>query len=178
MTLEGARISASQLLGEEGDQIWYVFQVVAPFFLMAMAGTYLGIADAALAAVIEHVNRRQYTHSGASLADSAIIQHRIGCMWGQLERTRQLVYHAAREGDLGSETAILALCSAKAEVAHCAVEMVNEAMTLCGGRAYREGSHLERLMRDARASHVMSPTTDLLRLWTGRALLGQPLLGD
>lgn len=49
-------------------------------------------------------------------------------------------------------------------------------MTLCGGIAYRENSLLARLLRDVRASHVMAPTTDLLRLWTGRALLGQPLL--
>jgi hypothetical protein len=34
----------ANLLGHEGDQIWYVFEVVAPYFLVAMAGTYLGIA--------------------------------------------------------------------------------------------------------------------------------------
>jgi alkylation response protein AidB-like acyl-CoA dehydrogenase len=32
------------------------------------------------------------------------------------------------------------------------------------------------MLRDARAAHVMSPTTDLLKTWVGRALLGQPLL--
>jgi len=36
---------------------------------------------------------------------------------------------------------------------------------------------MERHLRDARASHVMSPTTDILRTWTGRALLDVPLLG-
>jgi alkylation response protein AidB-like acyl-CoA dehydrogenase len=44
--------------------------------------------------------------------------------------------------------------------------------------AYRPGSKLHRALRDARASHVMSPTTDILRIWIGRALLGQPLLAD
>jgi hypothetical protein len=28
------------------------------------------------------------------------------------------------------------------------------------------------------AAHLMSPTTDLLRTWTGRALLGLPILGE
>jgi len=64
------------------------------------------------------------------------------------------------------------------EVADCVVAMVNEAMTLCGGIGYRSGSRLHRLLRDARAAHLMSPTPDLLRVWIGRGLLGQPLLSD
>ncbi len=68
--------------------------------------------------------------------------------------------------------------AAKAEVAECVVQVVNEVMTLMGGIAYREGGRMSRLLRDARAAHVMAPTTDLLRLWTGRAFLDQPLLAD
>jgi isovaleryl-CoA dehydrogenase len=37
---------------------------------------------------------------------------------------------------------------------------------------------VERHLRDARAAHVMSPTTDILRTWTGRALLDIPILGS
>ena len=51
-------------------------------------------------------------------------------------------------------------------------------MTLTGGINYRRGRRLERCLRDARAAPVMSPTTDLLRVWTGRSLLGLPILGD
>ncbi len=68
--------------------------------------------------------------------------------------------------------------AAKVEVADCVVSIVNEAMTLCGGIGYRNGSKLHRLLRDARAAHLMSPTTDILRVRIGRALLGQPLLSD
>ena len=49
-------------------------------------------------------------------------------------------------------------------------------MTIGGGRAYQENSKLARLLRDARASHVMAPTTPLLKQWIGRSLLGLPLL--
>jgi hypothetical protein len=35
---------------------------------------------------------------------------------------------------------------------------------------------IQRLPRDARAADVMSPTTDLLYSWIGRALLDLPLL--
>ena len=74
--------------------------------------------------------------------------------------------------------ALIDLFSAKAEVADAAIEIVNESMTLCGCYAYREKSTLDRLLRDARAAHVMTPTTDILRIWTGRSILEQPLLAD
>src|SRR4028119_461728 len=46
--LDNVRVPKGNLLGEEGDQVWYVFEVVAPYFLMAMAGSYLGVAQSAL----------------------------------------------------------------------------------------------------------------------------------
>jgi isovaleryl-CoA dehydrogenase len=176
MNLEEARVPRSNLLGEEGDQIWYVFEVIAPYFLTAMAGTYLGIARAALDYAINHVRARSYSTGTEPLANAEIVQHRIGRMWSRLEAARQLTFAAAFAGDSGDPGALPLILSSKAEVSDAAVEIVNDAMTLCGGVAYRENSLLPRLLRDVRASHVMAPTTDLLRLWTGRALLGQPLL--
>jgi alkylation response protein AidB-like acyl-CoA dehydrogenase len=171
-------VPRSALLGEEGDQIWYVFNVVAPYFLMAMAGVYLGIAGAALEEVQAHLGERSYAHSGALLGQAVVLQHRLGSLWATVERTRRLVYYAAEEFDAGGADALPALLAAKAEVGDGVVEVVNQAMTLAGGLAYQENGRLARLLRDARAAHVMAPTTDILRTWTGRALLGQPLLGD
>ncbi|HEY0140455.1 MAG TPA: acyl-CoA dehydrogenase family protein [Thermoanaerobaculia bacterium] len=176
MNLEEARVPRLNLLGDEGDQTWYVFEVIAPYFLTAMAGTYLGIAQAALDFTINHVRTRLYTASGESPANSDIVQHRIGALWGRVEAARQLLYAAAYAGDTGDPAALPSILSSKSEVSQVAVDVVNEAMALCGGIAYRDNSVLARLLRDVRASHVMAPTTDLLRLWTGRALLGQPLL--
>lgn len=176
MKLENVSVPRNNLLGEEGDQIWYVFQVVTPYFLMAMAGTYLGIASAALEEARNHLIKRHYSETGSSLAQLPVLQHRLGCLWGMLERTRRLSYHAAIAFDAGDPDALPAVFTAKAEVADCAVNMVNEVMTLTGGMGYREGSTLHKWLRDARAAHVMAPTTDVLRIWTGRALLGQPIL--
>jgi alkylation response protein AidB-like acyl-CoA dehydrogenase len=38
LQLQNVRISANQVLGAKGDQLWYIFNVVAPYFLIAMAG--------------------------------------------------------------------------------------------------------------------------------------------
>ncbi len=178
LTLDKVMVPKNDLLGEEGDQIWYVFQVVAPYFLMAMSGTYLGIASAALEMARHHAIKRRYTDSGSSLAQLSVLQHRLGTLWGMLERTRRLAYYSAASFDSGHPDALPAVFTTKAEVAECAVDIVNEVMTLTGGIAYREGSRLHRLLRDARAAHVMAPTTDMLRIWTGRTLLGQRILGD
>lgn len=176
--LTGVRVPRRDLLGEEGDQIWYVFHVLAPYFLAAMAGTYLGLATTAFQLARDNLLKRHYSNSGVSLSQLPVLQHRLGVMWAQLERTRQLAYFAAAQVDSGGPDALPAICSAKAEVAECAVAIVNEAMTLVGGRGYQYGSQMERLLRDARAAHIMAPTTDILRTWVGRALLGQPLLAD
>jgi alkylation response protein AidB-like acyl-CoA dehydrogenase len=178
LRLDDVRLGGDHLLGAEGDQIWYVFEVVAPYFLMAMAGTYSGVAQASLDEAVAHLGRRAHAHTGRRLAGEPILQHRLGVLWAQVERTRRLVHWAAEEGDCGGPSALPGLTSAKAEVAQCAVEVTNEAMTLVGGIGYRDRSPLERHLRDSRAADVMSPTTDILRTWTGRAALGLPLLGE
>ncbi|WP_224995692.1 acyl-CoA dehydrogenase family protein [Cesiribacter sp. SM1] len=178
LDIQSAKVSARHLLGKQGDQLWYIFNVVAPYFLTAMAGTYLGIAQAAFNEAREHLQRRSYAHSGAGLSQVHVLQHKLGSLWAKIERTRRLIYYAAQEGDTENFNALPAILSAKAEVAHCAVEAVNEAMTLSGGIAYRENSRFNVLLRDARAAHIMSPTTDLLYTWLGRALLDQPILSD
>lgn len=178
MILDATPVPRSDLLGSEGDEIWYVFHVIVPFFLMAMAGTYLGIAAAAFEEARHHINTRRYAHGGVALGASSVLQHRIGVLWAHVERSRRLLYHAAESADAQSPGALPLLFSAKAEVSECAVELVNEAMTLMGGSAYRDSERIQRLLRDARASHVMAPTTDILRIWAGRALLGRALLGE
>ncbi|MCX2740313.1 acyl-CoA dehydrogenase family protein [Pontibacter anaerobius] len=176
LALQQVKVPAQNLLGQQGDQLWYVFQVVAPYFLTAMSGTYLGVAQAAFNEAREHLMNRSYRHSGMSLSQNQLLQHRLGMLWAKVERTRQLIYNACRQYDSGDPMAVLSIISSKAEVAHCAVDVVNEAMTLSGGIAYRENSRFEVLLRDARAAHVMAPTTDMLYTWLGRALLEQLIL--
>lgn len=176
LRLEAAAVPKPNLLGETGDEVWFVFKVIAPFFLLAMAGTYLGIAQAAVEATGLHLRGRRYAHSGEALADLDALQSRYAAMWMVLEKTRGLVREAAARGDAGHREAMPYILACKADAGETAVQLANEAMTLCGGVAYRENSRVSQMLRDARASHVMAPTTDLLKLWLGRSLLGMPLL--
>lgn len=176
LKLDGVSVPSGNLLGEVGDQLWYVFEVVAPYFLMAMAGTYLGLAQSAFDEARVHVGTRRYAHSGELLGAAPVVSHRLGELWARLEATRRLILAAAIKGDAGDADALPHILAAKAMAGDTAVLIANEAMTLGGGGAYRDNSRLARFLRDARASHVMAPTTDLLKTWTGRALLNLPLL--
>ncbi|HWG90814.1 MAG TPA: acyl-CoA dehydrogenase family protein [Candidatus Thermoplasmatota archaeon] len=176
VALRGVRIPHTNLLGEEGTQTWYVFNVVAPFFVTAMAGTYLGVAQAALDEVRVHLKSRVHAHTGQSLSREPLVQHRVAALWTELEKARRLSYYAAEQGDLGGPDAMPAILSAKVEATETAVRVTGEALALLGGIGYGRGSRADRFHRDARAGPVMAPTSDMLRSWHGRWLLGVPLL--
>lgn len=174
--LDGVRVPRDHLLGKEGDQLWYMFEVVTPYFLVAMAGTYLGLAEAAVDIAAEHLGSRRHSHSGELLGSNTILSSELGSMWIELESTRQLVLSAARRADAAAPDGLAGVLACKAAASDAAVDLTNRAMTLVGGIGYGENSRLSRLLRDARAGHVMGPTTAVLETWLGRSLLGMPLL--
>lgn len=176
LRMDSVRIPKHNLLGAEGDQIWYVFEVIAPYFIIAMSAVYLGIAQAALDETIAHLQKRSHVHSGEALRTIPVLSHQVAEMWTSIQRTRQLIHHAARLGDAGDPDAPLALFAAKADVAEMVTSVTQQAMVLGGGRGYGQNSTIGRLLRDAQASHVMSPTSQLLKTWLGRSLLGLPPL--
>ena len=176
VSLNGVKVPKANLLGAEGDQIWYMFEIIAPYFLMAMTGTYLGIARAALDEVVAHMKSREHSHTGETLSDIPVLWHEVAQAWTDVEATRQLALHAARQGDADHPEAALAIFAAKAKVAQTVTAVTETAMRLMGGRAYADNSRIARLHRDARAAHVMAPTTHMLQGWLGRSLLGMPIL--
>ena len=123
-----------------------------------------------------HLRNRRYAHSGTALRDIETLQTRYAKMWIAFQKTRALVFEAAARGDAGDPEALPFLLASKADAGETAIALAGDAMTICGGTAYRENSRLAQLLRDARASHVMAPTTDLLKTWVGRALLNLPLV--
>lgn len=174
--LDAVRVPQDRLLGAQGDQTWYLFEVVAPYFLAAMAATYAGIAVAAVDTVAEHLRTRDYTHTGEALGAAELLTHRLGELWAEADSARAYVQHAARLADLQAPQARNALMACKARAVEAAVRVTNEALTLAGGRGYAADAPPGRLLRDARAGHVMAPSTDLLKTWLGRGLLDLPLL--
>ena len=75
----------------------------------------------------------------------------------------------------GREDAMLRVLEVKASAAETAREVLDTAMRVCGGQAFRKDVGVERRFRDTRASLVMAPTTDQLYDFIGKAVCGMPL---
>jgi alkylation response protein AidB-like acyl-CoA dehydrogenase len=77
--------------------------------------------------------------------------------------------------ECGREDAMLRVLEVKAAAGEASTEITDLAMRVCGGAAFRKEVGVERNFRDARAATVMSPTTDALYDFIGKALCGIPL---
>jgi alkylation response protein AidB-like acyl-CoA dehydrogenase len=75
----------------------------------------------------------------------------------------------------GSANAMLLVLGSKATCAEAAIRVTDWGMQTCGGAAFSKHLSLERNFRDARASSVMAPTSDVLHEFIGRALCGMNL---
>ena len=64
---------------------------------------------------------------------------------------------------------------AKTVAGETAVQVLDLAMRIGGGSAFRKDLPIERLFRDTRASVVMAPTVDASNEFVARLLLGMPL---
>ena len=174
MTLDDVNVPKENIIGAEGDGQSLVFDVVAPTFLIGLAGVNVGIAQAALETTAEHAKNRRYP-TGQALAEIQAIQMGLADMSIALEAARRLLREAARAADAGEETALPLVMQAKIAATEAAASVTDRAMRIGGGQAYSRSLPLERHWRDARAGAVMAPTNDVLREWLGKILTGLPL---
>jgi alkylation response protein AidB-like acyl-CoA dehydrogenase len=161
-------------IGAAGGGQGLVFTAVAPFFLAGLAAVNVGIAQAALAAAVEHAAKPRYG-DGASLAEIQSIQHALADMDMTTRAARLVVEEAARLGDAADAGALVALMEAKVIATEAAASVTQTALEVCGGQGYTRALPVERHLRDARAGAVMAPTNGVLRNWTGKALAGLPV---
>jgi alkylation response protein AidB-like acyl-CoA dehydrogenase len=73
------------------------------------------------------------------------------------------------------EATLLRVLEAKAAAGDTAIAVTSTAMRVCGGAAFSKHLAIERMFRDAHAGAVMAPTSDVLREFIAKALLGLPL---
>ena len=77
--------------------------------------------------------------------------------------------------EAGRTDATLRVLSCKAAAGEAAIEVLDTAMRVCGGAAFRKDLAVERNLRDAHAANVMGPTTDVLYDFIGKAVCGMQL---
>lgn len=173
MKLDNVFIPADRVIGAEGAGQELVFNVVAPNFLIGLAGINIGIAQAALEDTTDHVKVRK--NAGGVLAELPTVQTQIAEMTLIVEQARALLLTAAKAADAGDEAALPLVMQSKIAATEAAIEVTGRAMEACGGLAYSKRLPIERYWRDGRAGSVMAPTNEVLKQWVGKLACGLPL---
>ncbi|MFS2053332.1 acyl-CoA dehydrogenase family protein [Variovorax sp. Varisp41] len=172
---KGVRIAASDRLGEDGKGFDTMMGVVLPWFSVLSAACSVGLMNGALARAIGHVSQTKHVHLDSSLADLPTIRAYLARARIQADMAQALLDDTIAAIGAGRADTMLRVLEVKAAAAESALTVTDTAMRVCGGAAFRKEAGIERLFRDARASSVMAPTSDVLYDFIGKAITGLPL---
>jgi len=166
IVLDGARVPADRLLGEEGVG----FRIA----LSALDGGRLGIAacavghaQAALDLAVSYAQERK--QFGQRIADFQGLSFLLADMATQVEAARALYLSAARLRDAGRAYGPQA-SMAKLFATDTAMRVATDAVQVLGGYGYVEDFPAERLMREAKIMQIFEGTNQIQRLVIGRSL--------
>ncbi len=147
------------------------FARVIRWFLSGVSGVYVGIADRARDVALDAAT----SASNGGFRDAALTD----VMVGELEAAHfrsAAVLECGLGRVLGESDIIDAMTQAivlKEEATTAAVEVVDRAVALVGGRAYFRRSILERLARDVRAARHHPPAAPVSHQMVGMRLAGR-----
>lgn len=175
VTAKDVAIPATHALGEDGKGFDIMMGVVLPWFSVLNASCAVGIMEGTMAGAIAHVSSTRHQHLDTSLADLPTIRAYLARSRIKTDMASALLQDTIAAIGAGRADTMLRVLEIKAACAESAIEVTDAAMRVCGGAAFRKEVGVERLFRDARASHVMAPTSDVLYDFIGKAITGLPL---
>lgn len=165
--LDGVRVPAGNLLGEEGKGFLLAmkdFDMSRP----AVGAQALGIAEGALAEMTAHARQRRTF--GQPLASHQMIQQILADGATLAEAARGLVYRAAHLFDRGERNTKLA-SMAKVFASDAAMRITTDAIQVLGGYGYMQDYPVERMFRDAKLTQIFEGANQIQRLVIARELL-------
>lgn len=169
---ESAVVPASYRLGDDGAGLKVMLETVLPVFNVMTAGVAVGLMEGATQAACAHAAGTRYEHLESALAELPTIRAYLARMRIDTDRTRTLVEDTVTAMETGRADVMLRVLESKAAAGESATGVLDLAMRVCGGAAFRKDVGVERRFRDARAGTVMAPTTDQLYDFIGKAICG------
>ncbi|QBI21709.1 acyl-CoA dehydrogenase [Egibacter rhizosphaerae] len=167
LVLDGARVPADHLLGEEGEGF--------PIALRALDGGRLGIAacavgvaQAALDRAVDHARERE--QFGQSISDFQGVQFMLADMAAAVAAARALFHDAATRRDRGESYGQLA-AMAKLTATDGAMRVTTDAVQLLGGAGCRADEPVQRWFRETKVLQILEGTNQIQRLVIARGLL-------
>lgn len=174
---ENVTIGRSHQLGEDGQGFELMMGVVMPHFALQSAAVSLGLMEGALERTVAHVTGARFAYDGSAIADFPQARAKIASMRLKSDMLRGFLLDAVDALEQERADATLRVLESKLAGAETSLEVLDLAMRVCGGAAYRKDVAVERYFRDSRAASVMAPVTDALYDFVGKAVCGMPVFG-
>lgn len=166
---EDAPVPVANRLGDEGRGL----EVALGGFLtpsrIAVAMTCVGLARRAQELAVAHAKRR--VTFGKALAERQAIAFQLAENAADVEASRQLVLHAARQWEQGSPDASTLSSMAKLTAVDMLARVTDKALQVHGGIGYFGGSAMDRVYRDARAQRFEEGTNEIQKTVIARDVL-------
>lgn len=175
VTATDVEVAGSAMLGGDGQGFDIMMSVALPVFAVLNAACSNGLMAGGLRRTAEHAGRTRHSDTGTSLADLPTIRNYIARMRVKAEMSGALLSDTIAAISAQRPDATLRVLECKAAAGETSNEVLDLAMRVCGGAAFRKDVGVERFFRDARAAGVMAPTTDVLYDFIGKAVCGMPL---
>jgi alkylation response protein AidB-like acyl-CoA dehydrogenase len=167
--LEGVRVPASQLIGDEGAGMRIALGALDSGRL-GIAACATGLAQAALETAAAYaVGREQF---GRPVADFQGLQFLLADMAAAVESARATYLHAARLRDAGRPFSRQASI-AKLVATDAAMRVTTDAVQVLGGYGYTRDYPAERFMREAKVTQIFEGTNQVQRMVIARHLLAE-----
>ncbi|QIS09538.1 hypothetical protein F5544_08180 [Nocardia arthritidis] len=172
----GLRATRSQLLAFDNTVLSGEYRGRAPGpgdFAVIPAGLpaiSLGIADAALDALVEHARSRVIL--GKPLAHQQWVQHEVADVQTKLAAAHALYDCGLAEADEGLPSFFPTLVRSKYLANKVAVEVAQLGVRVGGASGYLKQSPIQRHLRDAEAGQLMAYSTEVLAGEIGMEVLG------
>jgi alkylation response protein AidB-like acyl-CoA dehydrogenase len=175
MKLENVALLSAERVSTDGDGFNVMVNVVLPWFQLGSAAVSVGIARAVVASVKDHLSSATLEHMGQTLASLPNLRADLARMQIITDAQAAFLHQVAWKMENPQPDTMLAVLESKAAANEAALQVTDLAMRACGGTAFSGRLSVDRNFRDARAGSVMSPTTEVLYDFVGKAVLGMPL---
>jgi alkylation response protein AidB-like acyl-CoA dehydrogenase len=139
---------------------------------VGLAWLSIGVAEAAMEFAIAYAKERRLPPKDLPLSQMQWVQFAVADMAIQLEAARALGLRAAAATDENDPAAGLLQMKAKAAANEMACEVATAALRISGGSGYLKRLPIERYLRDAMSGPIMAWSTEVIRDFLGKMLLG------
>ncbi|HYI42078.1 MAG TPA: acyl-CoA dehydrogenase, partial [Sphingomicrobium sp.] len=158
----------AELIGAAGDGFAIAMRTLNRFRVTVGAAA-LGFARRALSEALAFAATRPL--AGATLADNAVTQSKLGDMATMIDASALLVYRAAWQQDTQERDNRRAAAMAKLHATESAQQVIDAAVQMHGGAGVTRGYKVEELYREIRALRIYEGASEVQRQIIARDLL-------